>query len=92
MENEVKLTEDESFKERLLLLVFSIFFCFSFSMRPSSSRTQAGIFRRFAVALGTLGVWIGVFNAGVGRTVSGSPVNTDKFECPTTTFLSTRTR
>ena len=92
MEKEVKLTEDESFKERLLLLVFSIFFCFSFSMRPSSSRTQAGIFRLFAVALGTLGVWIGVFNAGVGRTGGGSPLNTDECDCPMTTFPSTPTR
>ena len=93
MEKEVNLTEDESFRERLLLLVFSIFFCFSFSIRPNSSRTQAGILRRFAVALAALGVLIGVFNAGVGRTGGGgSPENKDEVDCPMTTFLSTRTR
>ena len=32
------------------MLVFSDFFSFSFSIRPNSSRSQAGIFRRLAFA------------------------------------------
>jgi hypothetical protein len=66
------LTEEDSFVERLLLLVFCIFFSFSFSILPIASRSQMGIFRRLALALPPLGI----FAAGV---IVGSTIIELKF-------------
>lgn len=58
-------TDEKSVIEWLLLLVLCNFFSFSFSIRPNSSRNQAGIFRRFVFALpaGTLGALIGMIGS-----------------------------